>query len=125
MAPPGKLDVKEKGKVVVATFLEVAFLDETTIKELGQELENLVKERTPIHLIINFENVDYLSSAVLGRLVKVYKLVKKGKGKVKLCCIRKNIQQVFKITKLDKMFEIFPDEDKAVRSFKSFRLFGR
>ena len=124
MSQQGKLKVTEEGKVTVATFLEVAFLDETSIKDLGSELENLVMKQEGIQLVINFVNVDYLSSAVLGRLVKVYKLAKKSKGKVKLCGIKKNILQVFKITKFDKLFEIYADKDKAVKSFHSgFRFF--
>ncbi len=113
-----KLRIVEDGNVVVVSFTDVAILDETSIKEIGDELENIVKAKEKINLIINFTNVDYLSSAVLGRLVKIYKAVKLSSGKMLLCNIKNNILQVFKITKLDKMFEIFPDQDKAVKSVK-------
>ncbi len=122
----GKLKVVEDKELTIVSFLDVAILDETSIKESGDELENLVKSKKDMKLIINFANVDYLSSAVLGRLVKVYKLAKQQNGKMKLCCIKPNILQVFKITKLDKMFEILEDEDKAIKSYRpSFKLFGR
>jgi anti-sigma B factor antagonist len=125
MPQQGKLKVTEEDGITLVTFLEVAFLDETTIKDLGNELEALVKDKQGINLVINFANVDYLSSAVLGRLVKVYKMVTSNKGKIKLCGIKNNILQVFKITKLDKMFEIYPDAEKALKSFKSFKLFKK
>ena len=125
MPQQGKLKIIEEDGVTIVSFLEVAFLDETSIKDLGNELESLVKDKQGINLIINFANVDYLSSAVLGRLVKVYKLVATNKGKIKLCGIKNNILQVFKITRLDKMFEIQPDVEKAVKSFKSFKLFKK
>lgn len=118
---PGKLEVTEDGNVTVATFLEAAMLDETSIHELGNELENVVKEK--INLVIDLSNVDYVSSAVLGRLVKIFKMVRNAKGKMKLAGVKNNILQVFKITKLDKMFEIHPTREKAVRSFRSFKLF--
>ncbi len=113
-----KLKIVEENEATVVSFLDVAFLDETSIKELGDELENLVKAKPKPVLVINFSNVDYLSSAVLGRLVKIYKLIKASTGKLLLCHIKNNIMQVFKITKLDKMFEIFPDQEKALRSLK-------
>lgn len=125
MAPQGKLKIVEEEGVTVITFLEVAFLDETSIKDLGNEMEIVVKDKQGINLVINFANVDYLSSAVLGRLVKVFKLVSANKGKMKLCNIKNNILQVFKITKLDKMFEIFPDQDKAVKSFRAKGFFKK
>lgn len=118
MATQGKLKVTEENNIVIVSFLDVAFLDETSIKELGDELEGVVNKKPGIHLVINFSNIDYLSSAVLGRLAKIHKLVKKNGGLLKLCSIKNNILQVFKITKLDKIFEIHPDQSKAIASFK-------
>jgi anti-sigma B factor antagonist len=118
----GKLDVEEKGEVSIATFKDVVMMDEGTMKLLGDDLDKLASKEKAM-LIINFEHVDYISSAVLGRMVKVYKMVRKGKGKVKLCGLKKNPLQVFKITRLDKMFEIYNDTEKAVGSFKGLRLF--
>ncbi len=125
MSQKGKLEIKDMKNVTVISFLDVAILDETSIKELGDEMEEVVKSKEEINLVVNFTNVDYLSSAVLGRLVKVFKMVRKQKGKMKLCGIKSSILQVFKITRLDKMFEILPDEDKAIKSFKKpFKLWG-
>jgi anti-sigma B factor antagonist len=118
-----KLEIKEEGTVTVATFLEASMLDATSIEGLGNQLEKAIKERPQIKLVIDLSNVDYVCSAVLGRLVKIFKIVKDNKGKMKLAGIKSNILHVFKITKLDKMFEILPTRKKAVDSFSSFKLF--
>ena len=126
MGTQGKLKVEKQGNVTVVSFVDASFLDETSIKSLGDEVEGLVKQSEGINLVVNLTDVDYLSSAVLGRLVKILKLVKKTKGNMSLCGMKNSILQVFKATKLDKMFEIHPDPDKAVRSFKKgggFRFF--
>jgi anti-sigma B factor antagonist len=130
MGTQGTLNVVVENNIMVVSFLEVSFLDETSIKTLGDELEALINEKInkkqDINLVIDFSNIEYLSSAVLGRLVKIYKLVKKSQGKVKLCSIKNNILQVFKVTKLDNMFEIHPDRNKALQSFKGgLKLFGK
>lgn len=125
MPQQGKLKVTEENSVTVVTFLDVAFLEEMTIQEVFKELETLVKSKEGMNLVINFVNVEYLASAVLGKLVKIRKAVTDNKGKIKLCSIKSSIMQVFKITKLDKIFEIFPDSDKATRSFKAHKLFGK
>lgn len=116
----GRLQITEDSNVTVATFLEAAMLDESSIQQLGSELEKVVQSKEGIKLVVDLSNVDYVSSAVLGRLVKIYKLVKQISGKMKLAGVKNNILQVFKITKLDKMFEIHPTRDKAVKSFRSF-----
>lgn len=121
--PQGKLQINEEGNVTVATFLDAALLDETSIRELGGQLEKAVKQKEGINLVIDLSNVDYVASAVLGNLVKIFKIVKKNKGKMKLAGVKTSIVQVLKVTRLDKMFEIYPNREKAVRSFRSFKLF--
>ncbi len=121
------LEIKDNKDVKVVSFIDISALDGTTIKEPADEIDMLIQGQAELNLVINFANINFVSSAGLGRLVKMYKLSKKSKGKIKLCNIKPNILQVLKVTKLDKIFEIHNDEDKAVKSFKksSFKLFGR
>ncbi len=50
--------------------------------------------------------MEYLSSAALGKLITMEKKVKAAKGKLRLCCIRPEIYEVFAITKLNRLFKI-------------------
>ena len=68
-------------------------------------------------LLLNFGNVQYLSSAALGKLINLKKRVGAAGGKVKLCCIHPELKVVFKITRLDNVFEIFDDEQAALDSY--------
>ncbi len=117
MDKQGKLKIVQDNDITLISFLDVSLLDETSIQPLGKQLEE-ISAKENIKLILSFRNIEYASSAVLGRLVKIYKIVKANKGTIKLCNIKSNILSVFKVTKLDKMFEIHPDEDKALKSFK-------
>ncbi|NUM34753.1 MAG: STAS domain-containing protein [Candidatus Brocadiae bacterium] len=117
MDKQGKLKIQQEGDITLVSFLDVSLLDETSIQPLGKQLEE-ISSKENVKLILSFKNIEYASSAVLGRLVKIYKLVRANKGTIKLCNIKNNILSVFKVTKLDKMFEIHPDEDKALKSFK-------
>ena len=117
MEKQGKLKIQQDGDITIVSFLDVSLLDETNIQPLGKQLEE-ISSKENVKLILSFKNIEYASSAVLGKLVKIYKLIKANKGTIKLCNIKNNILSVFKVTKLDKMFEIHPDEDKALKSFK-------
>jgi anti-sigma B factor antagonist len=68
--------------------------------------------------MIDFSNVEYLSSAVLGKLVAIHKKVQEGKGQLKLACIKPAIKEVFKITKLDKVFDIHDTHQGCMESFR-------
>jgi anti-sigma B factor antagonist len=68
--------------------------------------------------------VAFMSSAMLGKLVTFNQQCKKKKIQLKVCGIAPDIMQVFKITKLNKVFEIVKNEEKAVASFNSKGWFG-
>ena len=56
--------------------------------------------------MIDFSNVKFLTSSVLGLLIRISKKVYEAEGKLRLCSIAPKILEVFKITRLDKIFEI-------------------
>jgi len=116
--PKSKLLTQSYGDITLAFITEARILDEATVTEFATELLNLVNQTYRIKLLINFQTVDYLSSAVLGKLVAVHKLCVEAKGILKFCCIKPAIMEVFKITKLDKLFEIHADMATAVNAFK-------
>jgi anti-sigma B factor antagonist len=65
-----------------------------------------------------------MSSSMLGKLVQIHKKCKEFKVKLKLSGIKKEILEVFKITKLDKLFDIASDEAAARKAFLKRGLFG-
>ena len=64
-----------------------------------------------------FSDVEFLSSAALGKLITLDKKVKMAGGKLKLSNIRPEIYEVFAITRLNKLFTIYDDEGEAVAAF--------
>ncbi|MGD0093117.1 MAG: STAS domain-containing protein [Planctomycetota bacterium] len=118
--PKTQVQAHTQGDVGVVTILAARILDETNIAALGQELTDLVKKQYMVKMVIDLGEVKYLSSAVLRQFIALYKLIKAEKGNLKLCRIDPNVREVFKITQLDKMIEIFDDVQKAVNSFKRF-----
>ena len=50
-------------------------------------------------------------------LINMKKKVGQAGGKMKLCCIHPELKVVFKITRLDQVFEIFDEEQPALDSF--------
>ncbi|MFH0963250.1 MAG: STAS domain-containing protein [Planctomycetota bacterium] len=112
-----RLMVEPRGEVTIVTFVDKKILDESNIQDIGDQLFELIEKHYKIDLLLNFENVEYLSSAALGKLITLNKKVKAENGKLKLCCIRPQIYDVFKITKLNKLFEIHDTEERALARF--------
>ena len=68
-------------------------------------------------LLISFANVDHLSSAALGTLITINNKVRARSGQLRLANIDPQIYEVFKITKLDRIFQIHDTTEKAMASF--------
>lgn len=112
-----RIDVEEVGDVTVARFVDKKILDETKIQVIGNQLFGLVDEDGRKKVVLDFTNVEYLSSAALGKLITMDKKVKGARAKLRLCSIRPEIYEVFAITKLNKLFSIYDDLDQALDGF--------
>lgn len=112
-----RIDIEKIGDVTVARFVDKKILDENNIQVIGNQLFSLVEDDGAKRIILDFSNVEYLSSAALGKLITMEKKVKQAGGKLRLCSIRPDIYEVFAITKLNKVFEIKDDVDEALEGF--------
>src|SRR5947209_935850 len=101
--PRRRLEVEEIGDVTVVNFLDKKILDEQNIQLIGEQLFGLVDEGKRRKLLLNFSNVEYLSSAALGKLITLNKKLQGAGGRLILCEIARSIYEVFEITKLNKV----------------------
>jgi anti-sigma B factor antagonist len=70
-----------------------------------------------VNIILNFEGVDTVDYNGLSILAIAYKNVINHKGKMKLLNVPLAVIELFKVVKLDSIFESYPDEESAVNSF--------
>jgi anti-sigma B factor antagonist len=112
-----RLEVEDIGDVTVVNFTDRKILDEQNIQIIGEQLFSLVDELGRRKLLLNFGNVEYMSSAALGKLITLNKKVQAAGGRLILCNIDPQIREVFEITKLDKLFDIRNEEQEALQMF--------
>ena len=113
--PP--VSVTNQKDVRIVEFTNNKILDEGNIAEIGQTLGVLIDERNNPKLLLDFANVDHLSSAALGMLINVNNKIKQKDGQLRLANIKPQIFEVFVITKLNKLFKIRPTRAEALSSF--------
>ena len=112
-----RLEVEDIGEVTVVNFTDRKILDEQNIQVIGEQLFSLVDELGRKKLLLNFGNVEYMSSAALGKLITLNKKVQAAGGRLVLCNIDPQIYEVFEITKLNKLFTIHKDEQSGLQAF--------
>jgi anti-sigma B factor antagonist len=67
--------------------------------------------------VVNLLNVAYVDSSGLATLVEAHQKIKSAGGKLKLTNLSPKVKGLFEITKLEKLFDIQPNEEEAVKSF--------
>jgi anti-sigma B factor antagonist len=116
-----RISVEYKDEATIVAFTDEKILEETDVRDLREAVESVVEQAPGIHLILDFRHVKFLSSAVLGLLIRISKRVYEQEGELRLCNIHPGIHEVFKITRLTNVFEIYEDVDSATRSFSEHR----
>jgi len=84
------------------------------------ELENKIRELSESgnkHLILNLSETQHLNSTALGVLIQAHSNYVKRGGQMKLCAVDSRIQNIFVITKLSLVFDVYPKEEQAIASF--------
>ena len=113
-----RLVIEQDGGVTRVGFLDRNILEEASIQQIGDEIGALIQASPDPKILLNFENVEHLSSAALGTLITINNNVKKQGGQLRLSNIDPQIYEVFVITKLNKLFVIHDDVAAALASFK-------
>jgi len=118
------LVTRKLGDVVILDVrgdLVASSIDEVAIRQhVKAGLETGIK-----HWIVNFAAVTFMDSSGFGELLSSFISTRNAGGQLKLENIPAKVRVVFKITGLEGVFEIFDQEEAAVRSFFETRPPGK
>lgn len=69
------------------------------------------------NILIDLENITFISSSVLGFLITSYQHLKNKDGQLKLLNVQPCVYNVFELTRIDRIIEMFNDRQTALQSF--------
>lgn len=111
------IQYKKFGDVVVGIIHATQVVDPALVSDFGDEVIGFLERHPDSHLLLNFSKVDFISSALLSELLRVNETVRKQRGSLRLCGLRKEMMEVFHVTKLDAMFHIEEDCRACLKQF--------
>lgn len=103
------LELKEQNGHVIASFEDTDRLNATVAPEVKNELNNQLKGNT--NLVINLSNIKFIDSTGIGVLISALKTARQNNGSFKLCAVQQDVMSLLCLMKLDKVFDIFENED--------------
>ena len=80
-------------------------------------LYGLVENDGHTRIVLDLSDIWALSSLALGILANFQQRVQARGGRVKLCGLNANVKQLFRLTKLEQIFDIHETDQEALRDF--------
>jgi anti-anti-sigma factor len=111
-----ELFTKEKtnDKTIVTINLNRGTMD--TAPEIREYMMGIIEEGERF-IIGDLSKCEFMDSSFLGALVAVLKKLKSINGDFKIVISKKTPEGILSLTKMDKVFSVYPTVEEAVKSF--------
>jgi len=89
-------------------------IDAATATEFKEKMSNWIGAGNK-RIVLNLTEVDFIDSSGLGAIVSSLKKIG-TEGDLVICAVKETVMSLFRLTRMNRVFDIFPSEDEAVRS---------
>ena len=107
------IEDKENG---ISIFKLNGRLDSNTSQGFEKKIFQAITDGSK-HMVIDFKDLDYISSAGLRVILKATKALKREDGRIMLCSMQDYVKEVFEIAGFDSFLPIVPSIEDALNSF--------
>ncbi len=109
-----QISVKTTNEVQILSF--EGRLDTRTSPDAQKQMTQLI-EQGKNRFLVNFEKLDYISSAGLRVLLAAAKKLKGIDGELRICSLNEVVTEVFDISGFTTIFKVFGSEPEALEGF--------
>ncbi|MBD2448652.1 STAS domain-containing protein [Nostoc sp. FACHB-152] len=89
-------------------------LDGIRGNQLRREVSDIINDGTDI-LLIDMKEVKFIDSSGLGSLVSAMQMARNANTKLFVCSINDQVRMLFELTKMDRIFQSFSDQNEFKR----------
>jgi anti-sigma B factor antagonist len=112
------MEISRRDEDMVAILTLSGRLDLANGNKLKEEIKGILEnDVTAIHL--SLKDLEFVNSSGLGAMVSIMKEIRLRRGRLTLSDMADYVREVFDITQLSHIFEIFPSEEEALRSYQT------
>ena len=111
-----KINIRERDNIIILDIDGEIRRSAENVVDIHLLVKDQIK-KNKINFLINFEKVKFIDSMGIGELIGSFTSALDAGGNLKLMKLPPKIYLLFQITLLVKVFEIFDDEEEAIRSF--------
>jgi len=106
--------IREKGEISVINLK--GYLDAHTAPALENNFTQLISDNK-FKIVVNFEDLAYISSAGLGVFMAYIENIRDNKGDIKLTNMSDKVFNIFDLLGFPLLYEIYKNEEEAIKKF--------
>ena len=110
------MDIIEEKQGGINIFKLNGRLDSNTSQGFEKKLFQAISDGSKT-MVVDFKDLDYISSAGLRVILKATKAIKREDGQMMLCSMQDYVKEVFEIAGFDSFLPIVATMDDALKSF--------
>lgn len=108
-----KIDIAEQNNAAILNIEgEIDLYSSPKVREALLKLA----EKKHLLIIVNLEKVSYMDSSALATLIEGWQKSAGYGGKFRLAALQDSVKDVFELSNLDKVFEIFTTVDEVLQA---------
>ncbi len=104
-----QIKIEERDGTMVVQFF--GRLDAQAVSDVKEEARRVAEHH---RIVLNLANVDFVDSSGLGLLVSIFRRVQERGASLVLCCLCAQVQTIFELTRLHRVFDIYETEEEAL-----------
>ncbi len=116
------IQISTDGDITIVSFGSETIIGLSGFEQINEQLRTLISDNRPAKIVVDFDKVKFFSSQVLGLLVDIWRKLSEYGGIMLISGINPQLNRIFKITNLDKIFEFYPDRAGAIKAIKDKEL---
>lgn len=109
-----RVEQEIKGRVLLLRI--IGRLDALSSENAEKKLLGLIQKSEP-YVLLDFTEVDYLSSAGMRMLLAIFKRIRDSSGKLAVCSVDDGVMDVLKMSGFHEVLDVFATQDEALTRF--------
>lgn len=106
---------REDGEISVVKV--AGYLDAHTAPDLENEFNKMI-ERKRHKIVVNFSELNYISSAGLGVFMAYVETMREESGDIKFSNLKEDVYSIFDLLGFPVLYEFYKDEEEAIKKFR-------
>lgn len=107
------IETKKNGRLICVKLLSQN-IDATVSNEFKGRMNDLIQQGNNF-FILNLSQVKFIDSSGLGALISILKTLTLNNGDIVLCELNGPVQSLLKITRMENIFKICPNEEEGTQ----------